>query len=284
TVLAVGNALNGGTFRGGARGFQLEALLKMKETKTAKADPECPTLLHYLAKVLLRSDSSLVMFIEGLPHVEAAARISVQFILSSVNSLYVGLEKVKDEVKLSKTAALDPNDAFIKIMEPFVFRMQPGLDALKSSSDALDAELKEMLSYFGEATDNADAIKPEDFFNLILSFSSALQKAALDVHTVETKKKPVVAPKVTVEEPDEQQQGTIKISDSRPSTDDYLSPPSSQGRAAGNATIGRGDFDQAIRSIREGQRRKRHDRPISKIFLDGANYSGARPISRAYDI
>jgi hypothetical protein len=29
TVLAVGNALNGSTFRGGARGFQLDALLKV---------------------------------------------------------------------------------------------------------------------------------------------------------------------------------------------------------------------------------------------------------------
>jgi hypothetical protein len=29
TVLVVGNALNGSTFRGGARGFQLEALLKV---------------------------------------------------------------------------------------------------------------------------------------------------------------------------------------------------------------------------------------------------------------
>ena len=29
TVLTVGNALNGSTFRGGARGFQLDALLKV---------------------------------------------------------------------------------------------------------------------------------------------------------------------------------------------------------------------------------------------------------------
>lgn len=28
-VLAIGNALNGSTFRGGARGFQLDALLKV---------------------------------------------------------------------------------------------------------------------------------------------------------------------------------------------------------------------------------------------------------------
>lgn len=74
TVLTVGNALNGSSFRGGARGFQLEALLKLKETKTAKATPDCPTLLHYIAKVLLRSDPSMVTFIEDMPHVEAAAR------------------------------------------------------------------------------------------------------------------------------------------------------------------------------------------------------------------
>lgn len=73
-VLVIGNVLNGSSFRGGARGFQLEALLKLKETKTAKGTPDCPTLLHYLAKILLKSDPSLTTFIEELPHVEAAAR------------------------------------------------------------------------------------------------------------------------------------------------------------------------------------------------------------------
>ena len=46
----------------------------MKETRTAKGGPDCPTLLHYLAKVLLRSDANLVLFIEEMPHLEAAAR------------------------------------------------------------------------------------------------------------------------------------------------------------------------------------------------------------------
>lgn len=35
---------------------------------------ECPTLLHYLAKVLLRTDPSLLTFIEEMPNLEAAAR------------------------------------------------------------------------------------------------------------------------------------------------------------------------------------------------------------------
>ena len=46
----------------------------MKETKTARGGPECPTLLHYLAKVLMRKDPSLTTFIEELPSLEAAAR------------------------------------------------------------------------------------------------------------------------------------------------------------------------------------------------------------------
>ena len=46
----------------------------MKETKTAKASKDCPTLLHYVAKVLLRTDANLVNFMDDMPHVEGAAR------------------------------------------------------------------------------------------------------------------------------------------------------------------------------------------------------------------
>lgn len=46
----------------------------MKETKTAKGGPECPTLLHYVARVLIRTDPSLTLFIDEMPSVESAAR------------------------------------------------------------------------------------------------------------------------------------------------------------------------------------------------------------------
>jgi hypothetical protein len=50
-----------------------------------------------------------------------------------------------------------------------------------------------------------------------------------------------------------------------------LMPPllSSQGRAGGRQIVNRGDLDQAIRSMRDGKRRARPSRPLSKIFLDG---------------
>lgn len=53
-------------------------------------------------------------------------------------------------------------------------------------------------------------------------------------------------------------------------------PPSSYGRS-----VGRGDLDQAIRSMRDGKRRARPSRPLSKIFMDGA--SGGRPQSRVFN-
>lgn len=84
--------MNGSSFRGGACGFRLEALVKvssrhafltmlsmcitlqMKETRTAKGTSECPTLLHYVARVLIRTDPSLTLFIDEMPSVESAAR------------------------------------------------------------------------------------------------------------------------------------------------------------------------------------------------------------------
>jgi len=57
-------------------------------------------------------------------------------------------------------------------------------------------------------------------------------------------------------------------------------PPAmnSQGRAGERQTVNRGDLDQIIRSIRDGKRRARPNRPLSKIFLDGG-----RPQSRVFD-
>lgn len=101
----------------------------------------------------------------------------MQFLVSSVNSLYQGLERVKEEVIILKaTTSPDPLDLFINTMEPFVMRVQPSVDALRASTQALETELRELLLYFAEGSNaSSDATKPEDFFNLVLSFSAALQ-------------------------------------------------------------------------------------------------------------
>lgn len=162
------------------------------------------------------------------------------------------------------------------------------VDSLKHMASSLDNELRSLLTFYGETPDSPEAPKPEDFFGLVLSFSSSLQKAALEVH--DAMPKPVSPSlKILVEEPASptSDEGvrcccssglglmltttqTIKGKDG-----DTLRPPaSSQSRATGRS-VGRGDLDQAIRSMRSGRRRERNpaSRPLSKIFMDGSRQS-----------
>jgi len=70
-VLAVGNYLNGGTARGQAYGFKLEALKKLRDTKTADNQS---TLLHYLVQLVDSKNPEVSNFPKDLKHVVAAAR------------------------------------------------------------------------------------------------------------------------------------------------------------------------------------------------------------------
>ncbi|KAK0190551.1 hypothetical protein F5146DRAFT_558282 [Armillaria mellea] len=244
----------------------------MRETKTAKAGTDCPTLLHYLARVLLRSNPSLVTFIEDLPNVEAASRLSVQTIMQSVSGMTSGLTQIKTEITQLKQQSVLPDDRFTLVMQPFVTEVEESIVALKNMGQSLEGDLHSLLAYYGENPDTPDAPKPEDFFGLILSFSSSLQKCALEVHDSQQKSavqttQPDIQIRVEVDQPAEP---TIKaVADTQ----------DSHGRTAGGKSVGRGDLDQAIRSMRDGKRRARPARPLSKIFLDGAP-SGGRPQSR----
>ncbi|CAK5262775.1 unnamed protein product [Mycena citricolor] len=225
-VLALGNALNGSTFRGGARGFQLEALLKMKETKTARGGADCPTLLHYLARVLMRTDVSLVNFIEEMPHLEAAARVSLQTVAQSVATLVAGLA------------------------QPFAGQVEPSVVALKNMSQSLDTELRSLLAYYGETPETTS---PEDFFGLIVSFSTLLQKCALEMVDKADFKTPAVVTTAPEEPASEAGSSTIKAAPA--AAGNSLVPPPSHTPNSQGRSVGRGDLDQAIRSMRDGKRR-----------------------------
>lgn len=270
-VLTVGNALNASTFRGGARGFKLDSLMKLKETKTAKATSECPTLLHYIARVLLKTDPALITFVEDTPHIEAAARVSVQTLITSVNALAGGIRQVNTEIAyLEGHSQVLGGDRFVTTMKPFVRKTSPELSALQKMTEAVENDLRSLLVYYGEPVDSPDAPKPEDFFAMICSFSQALQKAALEIHESN--------PTVSVHPSPSQ---ALPIEDTMNSIPEDTSAASSTLKPQNNMlpqdyatsrSVARGDLDQAIRSMRDGKRRARPDRrPLSKIFMDGSS-------------
>jgi hypothetical protein len=102
--------------------------------------------------------------------------VSVHTISQSVSSLVAGLGQVKEEITQIRTLRGAPaNDQFVHIMQPFLAEVGPSVAALKSMANSLDGELRSLLAYYGENPDSPDSPKPEDFFGLILSFSSSLQ-------------------------------------------------------------------------------------------------------------
>lgn len=115
------------------------------------------------------------------------------------------------------------------------------------------------------------------------------QKAALEVHDAQGKQaKPTIEVQVdhTPEASeavcfpllmylhyDSHVQQTVKANNDVSRVPSLLSPPTSQSRATGTS-VKRGDLDEAIRSMRTGRRRARiPNRPLSKIFVDGARTS-----------
>jgi len=72
-VLAVGNYVNAGTPRGGAYGFKLEALTKVRDFKSNKAGV---SLLHYLGEFIEKHYPDNSNWLEEVAHIEAAVQRS----------------------------------------------------------------------------------------------------------------------------------------------------------------------------------------------------------------
>ncbi|KAF9200795.1 hypothetical protein BGZ49_008981 [Haplosporangium sp. Z 27] len=242
TVLLMGNHLNATSFRGNAYGFQLDALLKIRDTKGVEGvKPGSNTLLHYLAKSINKKDPSLLKFLEEVPHLEAAARISVQTLMNSVNSLVAGMNQIREEIRvLRKIRISPPNDHFVDVMEKFADINDEGIQKIVEVGQGLEQDLKKLLMFYGEDSNNT---KPEDFFGMLVSFSTMLQKSQLENEALEKRLN--------------KNQQTAK--NRRPS------------EAAGGlsmAAIRDGHLDDAIRGLRSGLRRNRRDRPMSHLYSE----------------
>ena len=66
----------------------------MRDTKATENNSKgTATLLHYLAFTIEKNQKELITFMDELPHLEAAARVSVTNIMSSVTSLVTGVSQ-----------------------------------------------------------------------------------------------------------------------------------------------------------------------------------------------
>ncbi|KAH7887379.1 hypothetical protein F5I97DRAFT_1925836 [Phlebopus sp. FC_14] len=248
-----------------ARGFRLEALLKMKEMKTAKGNADCPTLLHYIARILMRRDPKLIMFINEIRNVGPAARVSFQTVSQSVKSIITSFGKAEAEVQffLKQDEPPSTNDRFVEVMQPFLVRISGQVHALKDLTASVENDLRSLFIYYGESFDSPEGPKPDEFFGMICSFSSSLQKAAEEVGNATAR------PALDTRRLAEESKMTVMNAE-KPMSDLLVVPSKGHER---QRSCDPGDVDEAIRILRNGYIKPKRDLPsplrASRIFLDG---------------
>lgn len=188
------------------------------------------------------------------------------------------------------------------------------MQAIEHMHRAVETELRGALAYFGEDVDTPEGPKPEDLFSIIVSFSSSLRKAALEMHDAKLKAETAAAAAAVLADKDKGKDKDRTPTSSRivsnprfaaaPAKQTFATkkpassvapvapsysrtylipppPPIPTEVSAGDVrhrSIGRGELDETIKSMRRGVRRDRDReraaaaaaRPLSKMFLDGS--------------
>ncbi|KAI9922300.1 hypothetical protein PsorP6_001218 [Peronosclerospora sorghi] len=96
-VLSLGNALNDGTSRGGAKGFRLNILLKLNQVKAAD---NSINLLNYVAQVLRAKDPAILEFDKSLPSLESASRVTMQVLKAGESAVRKAANIICNELEV----------------------------------------------------------------------------------------------------------------------------------------------------------------------------------------
>lgn len=170
-VLAIGNYLNGDSFRGQAYGFSIDLLSKLGDVKGAGSKV---TLLHYLASLIDKKFNELKDFTANFVALEKATRISLVTIGQEISDLDKGMKDLVKELDLSVKAG---DTVFSCALENFINENAPILEDLKLQRDEMETCFKHCVEYFG---DDSKTATPETFFGVFNAFISNYEKARKD--------------------------------------------------------------------------------------------------------
>ena len=172
-ILAVGNHLNGGTYRGQARGFRLETLLRLTDVKAVDRKT---SLLHFVAKELQKTAPGVEFLSTELETVKAAAALHLDGTKETLASVVNGLKAVNDEVlraaganpdQDAASSSAEMHDRFRDVMVPFAESADDDVSAAQRLAEDAKESMKSTTEFFGEPfkADNAGRI-----FQLVADF------------------------------------------------------------------------------------------------------------------
>lgn len=162
-VLLVGNYMNSGSKNGSAFGFEISFLTKLNNTKDHENKQ---TLLHYLVDTIEMKFAELINFTEDLPHVDRAARVSLENIQKAMRQMNTLLKNLESDLNNNKTPQSE-EDHFIDVMGDFAVQCRQQVEVLGKMQKQMENIYKEIGEYFSFDTNKYPM---EEFFSDIKTF------------------------------------------------------------------------------------------------------------------
>jgi len=224
-ILVLVNEINtGGESNGAAAGFNLEALLKLNE---AKAFDKKTSVLHYLIKLVMHNDESLLGFYSDLKRSKEAVNVVLDSLVSDMKDLQKELDGVVGIAKEDAERAEKAGERTFSLqdlrgqrssihfstagvpqfnqidhhtgrtpMERFTLQAGASIQHAIEFADGIHQKYVKLLEYFGEDLQMAS----DDFFRTLNSFVAEFSKAQQQVEKDEKAKKKAEAKRKKEEE------------------------------------------------------------------------------------
>ena len=165
TVLASGNHLNAGTYRGGAAGFHLETLLQLRDVKSG-VDRKV-SLLHFVVRQVLKRSATAALLSSELAATKKVLNLNLQIATGQVESLTNGYASVEREISNheqdgSPTATSVDLDRFHEATATFCTDAQIKVHELKQATETTLSNLRELALYFGDTNASSTPSASDD--------------------------------------------------------------------------------------------------------------------------
>jgi hypothetical protein len=167
-TLAFGNILNGGTTKGQADGFTLDAISKLQTIK----DNYGKTLLQVIAIKIKNEDEEFGNIRREFEICENALKIPVNETKGEIDKL---IKATNENVQIFNK--LNTKDNFMTKMNKILFE---NLDRITKLNElVVESQLlaQKVIAFFGYPKTDAKFKKPDDFLTLVYDFSKELDKA-----------------------------------------------------------------------------------------------------------
>ena len=174
-VLAVGNYMNGSTFRGGARGFHYEVLSKLNTVKSTSS--HSINLTHFLADFIEKKHPSLKNFYHN-PNfsetINVCSKIDLDFALSQSKELEDSFVLVENEHNFALSTSEDCK--LVSIFGGFLKESSQQISSIKILSNTLKADFEKARSFFVLEKETSC----QEFFRITHQFLASLDKASIE--------------------------------------------------------------------------------------------------------